>query len=79
MSSIKELAKLLLDGGDIDNTDDSHAFVDIVEDKIICDNFGAENDGVIDKAEFQYTKDVAFAEINSLQTFYVDELISMIL
>lgn len=78
MSSIKELAKLLLDGGDIDNTDDSHAFVDIVEDKIICDNFGAENDGVIDKAEFQYTKDVAFAEINGLQDFYIDELISMI-
>ena len=78
MSSIKELAKLLLDGGDIDNTDDSRAFVDVVEDKITCDNFGVEKDGVIDKAEFQYTKDIAFAEINSLQTFYVDELISMI-
>ena len=77
MSSIKELAKLLLDGGNIDDTDNGHILVDEVDDKHIRD-IGVEDDGIIDKATFQYTKDVAFVEINSLQDFYVDELISMI-
>lgn len=35
MSSIKELAKLLLDGSDINNVDNSPTLVDVVDDKLI--------------------------------------------
>lgn len=35
MSSIKELAKLLLDGSDINNVDNSPILVDVVDDKLI--------------------------------------------
>lgn len=66
MSSIKELAKLLLDGSDIDDVDNSPTLVDVVDDKFTRENVGVEEDYTIDKVTFQYTKDVAFADINSL-------------